>query len=89
MGVLPVAAMFRFYPESKGWFAGLELGYAFVNGLDRTTGGYFGRPQLGLYSDDWNFFAYYDTVILQEGQGGNLNALGLGITYKLRFKKDF
>ncbi|SOE19708.1 hypothetical protein SAMN06298216_0212 [Spirosomataceae bacterium TFI 002] len=86
VGVLPVAVMLRYYPESVGWFAGLELGYAFVNGLDRTDGGYFVRPQVGLHYDYWNFFGYYDTILVQEVGGSNLNALGLGVTYNLHFK---
>jgi len=83
---IPLALMFRYYPESKGWFAGFELGYAFLNGLQGTSGGYFARPQLGLHYDFWNYFAYYDLIITEETNVLDLSAIGLGITYNLRFK---
>lgn len=85
---LPVALMFRYYPESVGWFAGLELGYAFVNGLEGTSGGYFLRPQLGLHYDYWNFFAYYDLIVTEQTNVMDLQAIGIGVTYNIRFKQN-
>ncbi len=87
VGVLPLALMFRYYPESAGWFAGLELGYAFVNGLEGTSGGYFGRPQIGLHYDYWNFFAYYDLILPKETDMIDLQAIGIGVTYNVRFNQ--
>lgn len=87
VGALPVALMFRYYPESAGWFAGLELGYAFLNGLQGTSGGYFGRPQVGLHYDYWNFFAYYDLIATDETDVIDLQAVGIGVTYNVRFKQ--
>jgi len=84
---IPLALMFRYYPESQGWFAGLELGYAFLNGLEGTSGGYFGRPQIGLHYDYWNFFAYYDMILTEETDVMDLQAFGIGVTYNVRFKK--
>ncbi len=87
VSALPLALMFRYYPESAGWFAGLELGYAFLNGLAGTSGGYFIRPQLGLHYDYWNFFAYYDLIATEETDVIDLQAIGIGVTYNVRFKK--
>lgn len=83
--VIPLALMFRYYPESVGIFAGLEVGYAFVSGLPGTSGGGYTRPQLGLHYYDWNFFGYYEHVET-EAKVANVQAIGLGITYNLRFK---
>ncbi len=87
VSALPLALMFRYYPESAGWFAGLELGYAFLNGLEGTSGGYFVRPQIGLHYDHWNFFAYYDLIATEETDAMDLQAIGIGITYNVRFKQ--
>ena len=78
--------MWRYYPESAGWFAGLEVGYAFVSGLDGTSGGYFARPQVGLHFDYWNFFGYYDHIVIDESTVDDLQAIGIGVTYNVRFK---
>lgn len=86
VGALPLALMLRYYPESSGWFAGLELGYAFLSGVDRTSGGYFVRPQLGLHYDYWNFFAYYDLIVTEETDVMDLQSIGVGVTYNLHFK---
>lgn len=83
---IPLAFMFRYYPESKGWFAGVELGYAFLNNLNGTSGGYFGRPQLGLHYDFWNYFIYYDVILTEESNVTDIHAIGLGVTYNIRFK---
>jgi hypothetical protein len=84
---LPLALMFRYYPKARGWFAGTELGYAFLNGLEGTSGGFYFRPQLGLHFDYWNYFIYYDHILTEEPVLINLQAIGIGITYNLRFKK--
>jgi hypothetical protein len=86
VGVLPLAIMYRYYPESAGWFAGLEVGYAFVSGLEGTSGGYFVRPQAGLHFDYWNYFGYYDLILIEETAVPDLQAIGLGVTYNIRFK---
>lgn len=83
--IIPVALMFRHYPKSVGIFLGLEVGYAFVSGIDQTDGGAFTRPQLGLHYYDWNFFGFYDHILIEENIG-DLQAIGFGITYNIRFK---
>lgn len=87
VGALPLALMFRYYPESFGWFGGLELGYAFLSGMEGTSGGIFVRPQLGLHYDFWNFFAYYDLILTDENNAADLQSLGVGVTYNVRFKQ--
>ncbi len=84
IGVIPLAIMYRYYPESFGWFAGLEAGYAFITNFEASSGGIFVRPQLGLHYDTWNFFAYYDQIRTDES-GLDLQAIGVGATYNLRF----
>ena len=86
VGALPLAIMYRFYPESKGWFAGLEVGYAFLSGLEGTSGGYFIRPQVGIHNDNWNYFAYYDHIAIEESGTSDLMAVGIGVTYNVRIK---
>ena len=86
VGVLPLAIMYRYYPTSQGWFAGLEVGYAFLSGYTGTTGGYFVRPQFGIHTDNFNYFAYYDIISIEEAGIPDLSAIGLGITYNLRLK---
>ena len=85
VGVLPLAIMYRYYPESKGWFAGLELGYSFLSDFTAAENGIFVRPQAGLHFDHWNFFAYYDYISYNEGSD-NLSSVGLAATYNIRFK---
>ena len=84
-GIIPLAVMFRFYPETSGIFLGLELGYAFVNNLPGLEGGTFVRPNIGWHNDYWNIFGYYDRVI-----GNNIvddiQSVGLGVTYNIYFK---
>ena len=86
VGVLPLAVMYRYYPESKGYFAGIEVGYAFLSNLGNFDGGAFVRPQVGFHTDDWNFFAYYDYINSSADGVSSLGAIGLAATYNIRFK---
>ena len=82
---IPIAALFRFYPESTGFFGGLELGYAFINNVPGTNGGIIGRPQVGYHTNNWNFFGYYDYISTEEDII-DFTTMGLGVTYNLRWK---
>lgn len=84
--VLPLALMYRYYPESSGYFAGIEVGYAFLNNIVDVDGGAFVRPQVGMHTDNWNSFAYYDFINIYEDGISNLGAIGLAATYNIRFK---
>lgn len=82
---IPIAALFRFYPESIGLFAGLEAGYSFIQNVEGTSGGFSARPQIGWHTDNWNFFAYYDYISTEEDVI-DFQTIGLGATYNLRWK---
>lgn len=84
--IIPLAIMYRYYPKSVGLFLGLEAGYAFISGIPDKTGGIFGRPQVGLHYYDWNFFGYYDHIVIEKSVT-DIQALGIGITYNIRFNK--
>ncbi|MBR9860401.1 hypothetical protein GYB22_06565 [bacterium] len=82
--VVPLALMFRFYPKESGIFTGVDLGYSFVSGLSGTSGGYLYRPHIGWHTYNWNFFLYYDHTDTEESVD-DLQSIGLGVTYNLRF----
>ncbi|MGI9525821.1 MAG: hypothetical protein ACR2MS_01790 [Weeksellaceae bacterium] len=81
-GVIPVAALFRYYP-TQNFFIGTDLGYGFVTGdiadAADMTGGFYYRPEVGYHSDDWNIFAYYAGV---SGDYAPAN-VGIGINYNI------
>ncbi len=71
VGVIPVAALLRYYPKAKGIYAGADLGFGFLVGdekvangvtIDRPDGGFYIRPQVGYHNRNWNFFAHYTNV---------------------------
>lgn len=84
-GIIPLAAMFRYYPKTSGLFLGLELGYAYVNNLSGLEGGAFVRPSIGYHNDYWNIFGYYDRVIGND-MVDDIQTIGLGLTYNIYFK---
>ena len=84
-GTVPLGAFIRVYPQSKGFFAGLDLGYSIVTGYDGAVGGFYLKPQLGYHNYNWNFFAYYNNVFRGSADGGDIGSVGLGATYNIRF----
>lgn len=86
-GLIPLGAMFRYYPDSKGFFAGADAGYSFVTGIEDADGGFYVRPQLGYHNYDFNFFGYYNHVLRSDKNGGAIQHAGIGATYNLRLKK--
>ncbi len=86
-GAIPVGAFVRYYPASSGFFAGVDGGYSFLTGTDVSEGGAYLKPQLGYHNFNWNYFAYYNTILRNDTRGGNINSVGLGATYNIRFKK--
>ena len=71
VGVIPVAALLRYYPKAAGIYVGADLGYGFLTGeervangigLNRPDGGFYMRPQIGYHNRSWNFFAHYSKV---------------------------
>ncbi len=86
-GLVPVGAMFRYYPANKGFFAGADAGYSFLTGIKGADGGFYVRPQLGFHNYDFNFFGYYNHVLRSDKNGGAIQHAGVGATYNLRFTK--
>ena len=85
VSIIPLAILYRHYPESKGWFGGLEVGYGITNNVANTNGGIFVRPHAGIHTDHWNFFAYYDYVSTDD-TAIDPQTIGIGITRNIRFK---
>ncbi|MFY0644245.1 MAG: hypothetical protein JXR19_07245 [Bacteroidia bacterium] len=81
---IPLAVLFRFYPESTGFFAGAEVGYAFLNNVAGTSGGWTYRPHIGWHTDNWNFFGYFDHIMTEENVS-DIQTVGLGVTRNVRF----
>jgi hypothetical protein len=85
-GVIPLGALLRYYPKAEGFFAGADLGYGFLTNVDGKTGGFYFKPQLGYHNYSWNFYGFYNQVVLGDNYGNVQNA-GVGAIYNLRFKK--
>lgn len=77
-GVVPVAALFRYYP-TQNFFVGTDLGYGFITGRDGSKGGFYYRPEVGYHSNDWNIFLYYAGV----SDKTNVANFGLGFNYNI------
>ena len=96
-GVIPVAALLRFYPKQTGFYIGTDIGYGFITGnedvasnssVDRPDGGFYIKPEIGYHNRDWNFAIQYNKVFTgDEGQilsqDYNAGSLGIGISYNL------
>lgn len=100
-GVVPLAAMFKFYPRKTGFYAGADLGYGFIVGKDRVAsnynvampeGGFYLRPELGYHNRDWNFFLHYTKVFAGDKadinkQEFNIGSIGAGVAYNIPLGK--
>ena len=102
-GVVPVAALVRFYPKDTGFYTGIDLGYGFIVGdekvasntgvnTQRPDGGFYIKPEIGYHNNDWNFAIQYQKVFTgTEGQIAdqkyNAGALGLGVSYNIPLGK--
>ena len=82
-GSIPLGAFIRYYPEAKGFFAGLDLGYSFLTNINGSNGGFYLKPELGYHNYDWNIFGFYNNIFID---GGNISHAGIGATYNIRFK---
>ena len=99
--VVPVAALFRYYPQTSGFYLGADLGYGFITGdkyvasnssAERPSGGLYFKPEVGYHNINWNFALQYTKVFTgTEGNIGSqdysVGALGLGIGYNLPLGK--
>lgn len=100
-GVIPVAAMLRFYPKNTGIYLGTDVGYGFIVGDDnvasnfpvsRPDGGLYLKPEIGYHNNDWNFSVHYQKTFTDDKsdigtQKYNAASLGLGISYNLPLGK--
>lgn len=100
-GLVPIAAMVRFYPKQIGFYFGTDLGYGFLTGDDRVAenslierpyGGFYIKPEIGYHNQDWNFAIQYSKVFT--GNKGDLvnqkysvASLGVGVSYNLPLGK--
>jgi hypothetical protein len=86
IGEIPIAIMYRFYPKSKGFFTGLDIGYSFILNSANTQGGFMGRPHAGYHGKNWNVFAYYNLILIQESNQEDISNIGISITRNIRLK---
>ena len=86
IGEVPLAIMYRFYPESTGFFTGVDVGYSFLFNAPNTNGGFMGRPHAGYHSENWNIFAYYNLVLIQEDNNENIQSVGVSVTRNKRLR---
>lgn len=72
VGVVPVAALLRYYPKASGVYVGADVGYGFLVGdelvaenrpIARPSGGAYVRPVVGYHNRNWNAFVHYTKVI--------------------------
>lgn len=101
VGVVPVAALVRIYPKQTGFYFGADLGYGFLIGddkvasnttVDRPTGGFYLKPEIGYHNRDWNFFLQYQKVFTGStgdlvNQDYNLGSIGVGFSYNIALGK--
>lgn len=83
---IPLAIMYRFYPTSTGFFTGVDVGYSFILQSPNTHGGFMGRPQAGYHNKNWNIFAYYNLVLIQEADNDNIQSVGVSFTRNIRLR---
>ena len=82
-GLIPAAAMLRYYPYSTGFFAGIDAGYTFTTNT-AIDGGLSIRPHVGYHNYDWNIFGFVNNV--WSNNYSDITSIGVGVTYNIRFK---
>ena len=86
IGEIPLAIMYRYYPTSTGFFTGIDVGYSLLLHASNTKGGFMGRPHAGYHGDNWNIFAYYNLVLIQEENLDNMQSIGISLTRNIRLR---
>lgn len=88
IGEIPLAIMYRFYSTSTGFFTGIDFGYSFIVNSSNTAGGFMGRPHAGYHGDNWNIFAYYNFIYIQETNQDHIQSLGISVTRNIRLRGE-
>ncbi len=83
-GVVPLAGFIRYYFAPEGLFLGADLGYGFLTNVESNAGGLYVNPQIGYHNRDWNVYAYYQNTLSENDF--DLQTVGVGATYNIRFK---
>lgn len=86
-GAIPIGALLRYYAKSEGLFLGVDGGYNFFTNLPGNKGAAFIKPQIGYHNYSWNYFAYYNAILRSANKGSDINDVGIGVSYNIRFKK--
>lgn len=84
-GAIPLGVMFRYYPQSQGFFAGTDVGYTFMTGVNSSKGGAYIRPQIGYHNYNWNIFGFYNQIFRADPTI-DVQSVGIAATYNIRFK---
>lgn len=67
-GVIPIAALVRYYPRFKGIYIGTDVGFGIITGdekvaansnVQRPDGGFYLKPEVGYHNRNWNLFVHY------------------------------
>jgi hypothetical protein len=82
-GAIPLGLMIRYYPETSGFFAGVDAGYTFLTNSIGSSGGLYVKPQLGYHNYNWNIYGFYNHVFTDNI---NVQNVGIAATYNIRFK---
>ena len=99
--VVPLAVLFRYYPQKSGFYLGADLGWGFIMGdklvasnasIQRPTGGVYFKPEVGYHNINWNVALQYTKVFTgNEGNIGthdySIGVLGIGVGYNLPLGK--
>ncbi|HLV15197.1 MAG TPA: hypothetical protein VKY41_08455 [Xanthomarina sp.] len=83
-GLVPLAGFFRYYFTPNGLFIGTDVGYGLLTNVDNHEGGLYVNPQIGYHNRDWNIYAFYQNTFAENDL--NLQQVGVGVTYNIRFK---
>ena len=83
-GLIPLAGFLRYYFTPSGLFFGTDIGYGFLTGVENNSGGLYVNPQIGYHNRDWNIYGYYQNTFTENDF--NLQTVGVGVTYNIRFK---
>ncbi len=87
LGVIPANVLLRYYPKASGWFVGADAGYSFFTNVPSGAekGGVSLKPQIGYHNYSWNYYAFYNHVLVSDQN--DVQNVGIGATYNLRFGK--